>query len=611
MRLARFLTVLGLAAVLIAAPLAALPDVQQGPINAARAALQKADGIAAEAALRNAIKAGAPREAVAAWMGEAYIYQGDLLKAREWLGPGQFAPESAGRGWRALGRLEQLEGNLPAAGKAYDRALALMPNDAQLWVDIGRLRYQGGEQIQAIDAAERALAAEPDNIRALEFRAQLLRDQSGWAAALPLFERALAQAPEDLSLLGGYAATLGELGRTTEMLAVTRKMIEVSPKHPYAFYLQAVLAARAGKIDLARGLLARTGDRLQTMPAGLELQGLLELEAGNANVAAGLLEPLAQRQGANQRLQLLLARALYEAGDYGKLHDRFDALAARGDAPVYLLLLLARAHEEQGNRAAAAPLLDRAAAATIPALMPIPERDPIGVLALRWNAAPGMPETAVPYARSLLAAGDMRGAVGVAERFRQLHPGSSEALALWGDVALASGQAGAALAAYDQSAQVRFPETLLLRMGEAFDKAGRGRDAVIVTANYLTAFPGSRLAARMAASHRAFSGDWAGARALLESLRQRGGNRDVRLLADLSLAQLRTDDSKAALATAERAYALQRGSGVAAQALGMALAAQGDDPVRARALLDKARRIGGDNPLLAEARAQIAGKDGA
>lgn len=85
----------------------------------------------------------------------------------------------------------------------------------------------------------------------------------------------------------------------------------------------------------------------------------------------------------------------------------------------------------------------------------------------------------------------------------------------------------------------------------------------------------------------------------------------MRLLADLSLAQLRADDSKAALATAERAYALQRGSGVAAQALGMALAAQGDDPVRARALLDKARRIGGDNPLLAEARAQIAGKDGA
>ena len=58
--------------------------------------------------------------------------------------------------------------------------------------------------------------------------------------------------------------------------------------------------------------------------------------------------------------------------------------------------------------------------------------------------------------------------------------------------------------------------------------------------------------------------------------------------------------------SAERAYALQRGSGVAAQALGMALAAAGEEPQRARDLLDKARRIGGDNPLLAEARAQLA-----
>ena len=65
----------------------------------------------------------------------------------------------------------------------------------------------------------------------------------------------------------------------------------------------------------------------------------------------------------------------------------------------------------------------------------------------------------------------------------------------------------------------------------------------------------------MAASHRAYTGDWAGARALLENLRQRGGNRDVRLLADLSLAQLRTDDVKAARESAARAYALLKADG--------------------------------------------------
>ncbi len=598
--IAAWLVGLGLAG---AAPL--LAAVEPGAMDPAKAALLRGDGIAGEVALNKVLGAGATRPDVAARMGEALILQGDLVKAREWLGPGQFVKGEEAHGWRMLGMLERLSGNLPAAGQAYDKALALSPKDPMLWVDIGRLRYVGGEQLQALEASERALAAGPDNPRALEFRAQLLRDQSGWGAALPLYEQALEQLPSDLSLLGGYAATLGEAGRAKDMLAVTRKMIGIAPKHPYAWYLQAVLAARAGKVDLARRLLERTGTRLKDMPAAIELTGLLELEAGNANLAAGTLERLADRQPVNQRLQLLYARALYESNDFNKLHERFDVLALRPDAPAYLLELIGRAYEEQGDRLAAAPFLDRAAAATVPAIMPIPERDPIGVLAVRWSDMPGVPSRAVSYVRSLLAANNLAGAQNVANQFRQAHPGSSEALALWGDVAMAGGQVGQALDAYKLSARVRFPETLLLRMGESFDKAGKGAEAVPVVASYLAAYPGSRLAARMAASHRAFAGDWEAARALLENLRRRGDGRDVRLLADLSLAQLRTGDTAAALASAEQAYQLQPASSVTAQALGMALAFAGQDANRARVLLDKAQAIGGANKLLDEARHKL------
>src|SRR5204863_9891367 len=123
--------------------------------------------------------------------GEALSDQGAMDKAREWLAPGQFSPTEAGHGWRVLGMLERLAGNLGAAGKAYDQALKASPNDPLLWVEIGRMRYSGGEQLQAIDAADRALAAEPDNPRALEFKAELVRDAQGYATAIPLYERAL------------------------------------------------------------------------------------------------------------------------------------------------------------------------------------------------------------------------------------------------------------------------------------------------------------------------------------------------------------------------------------------------------------------------------------
>ena len=571
----------------------------------ARSALAKRDGIAAEADLRRIMTAGAPREAVAARMGEALIYQGERKKAREWLEPGAFAKGEEAWGWRMLGQLERIEADLPAAGKAYDQALKFTPRDSQLWVDIGRLRYSGGEQLQAVEAADHAVALGPDNIRALEFRAQLVRDRYGLSAALPWFEAALAKAPDDVALLTDYAATLGEMGRASDMLVVTRKILTLAPRNPQAFQLQAVLAARAGNIELARALLNRTEDRLRDVPAAMLLHGALELEAGNPTFAVELLDRLARRQPANLRVQLLLARAMYEAGEYDDLFARFGGIAERPDAPAYLLLLLGRAHEEQGERAKAASLLDRAAAATVPPVMAIPEPDAVSVLAARWRDDPASPTAAVPYLRRLLDTRNFAGAEQVAERLRSARPGSADALSLAGDVQLAGGKAKAALDRYSVAARIRYPETMLLRMTEANNRLGASNANPALVFGYLQAYPGSRLAARMAAGYAALGGDWQRSAMVLANLRQRGAGRDMRLLSDLSLAQLRSGDRLAALETARRAYRLQRGSAVASQAYAMALIANREDLDLAAELLTKAQRIAGSNPLLLEAGKQL------
>ena len=599
--------VLAAAATLLAlgAPGQAMPGAARDSFAAASKALARGDGIAAEAELLRAVQAGASKPEIAAAMGEALIDQGAMDKARKWLAPGQFAPPEAADGWQMLGRLERLSGNLGAAGKAFDQALKAAPNDPQLWVEIGRMRYSGGEQLQAIDAADRALAAAPNDPRALEFKAELVRDASGYGAAIPLYERALQANGDDLAVLGGYAAALGEAGRAHDMLGVTRHMLEVAPHSPRAFFLQAVLAARAGQIDLARSLLARTKGKLAADPAGMLLQGLLDLEAGNANVAADELVVLADRQPANQRVQLLLARALYDAGDYNQLFARFGALAQRSDASPYLLTLLGRAYEDQGNRAAAAALLDRAAAPSLPGLLPIFEPDSPSVLGSRFAAEPSALGLAVPYVRSLLAAGNPSAAGQAAGQFLRTRTGSDDALALMGDVELIGGAPANALRHYDMAARVRFPDLLLLRMGEALAASGQPGSVQPVVARYLAAFPGSRLAARMAANMAAMARDWQGAAGLLENLRQRGGNRDMRLLADLSFAQLRSGDAASALISAQRAWQLQPCSPVAAQALGMAMAEAGSDPSGARQLLLQARRMNGDNPLLQQTLAKL------
>lgn len=542
----------------LTSPLGARPEAVEAALGAAADAAKRGEGITAEVELRKALAAGATRADVAARMGEAQLLQGDLRKAREWLEPGAFAQADQALGWRMSGRLLRLEGRLPEAGLAFDKALALTPNDPLLWVDIARLRYIGGEHLLAIEAAERAMQAGPDSPSAIELRAQLLNDSAGPVAAIPLFERGLEAAPNDLPLLIGYAAALGEAGRAVDMLAIVRRITELNPRSPMPYYFQAVLAARAGRVDLARSLLNRNGNRLGEVPAAQLLLAALELEAGNSAIAVDMLERLDRRQPFNNRVQLLFARALLAVEDHARLRQRFGPDAARPDASPYLLTVLARSYEQTGDRAAAAALLDRAATAG-----------------------------ALPFA--------------VRERAGGGWPGSFESFVLAGDSAMLKRANGDALAAYSRAAQIRFPEWLMLRTAYAAGSAS----GLALAERYLAAYPASLLAPRLVAGGAAQAGAWARARLLLEKADLRIGHGDARLLAELSLAQLRSGDAEAALLSADKAYALQRASPVAALAKGMALAKLRRDQDLAAALLDKAERMGGSNPLLQEARAQL------
>ena len=592
----RFPDWLGLAAAIAAAflmlPLASSGHAQSASspgqlIAKAKEDLARGDGIAAEGRLRQALDKGASRPDVAAFMGEAMLQQGDPDKARSWLGQGEFAQGTAAIGFRALGRLEQLEGNLPEAGKAFDRAIALTPKDATMWVEIGRLRYAGAEHLLAIKAADYALQLDPANVRALEFRGQIVRDQLGLAAALPWFKAALEHAPDDLSVLGEYAATLGELGQAREMLAVTRKMIELDPSNPRAFYLQAVMAARAGKTRLARSLLNHTGTALSDVPGAMLLEGVLQIREGNYYLAIEALEKLAKLQPANPKAQVLLARAYYLAGEYRTVVKRFGATALWQEASPYLQTLVARSYEALGQRDMAAPLLDRAAFRPDGLLVPVHRGSRIG---------------------TLIAKGQYDEAEALAEANRVANPGSAISQSLAGDVQLAKGNGAGALVRYRQAARVRISEGLFARMVAALLMENDRGEARQFAEAFLYWNPTSQLAQRICGSLAADDGDWSRARMLFEHLEANGSDRDVALMSELALVQLRDGDAQAAEATARKAYRLQRASPIAAQAWGLSLAVLGKDPQNADALLQKARSIMGDTRLLAEGRRLLAAK---
>ncbi|MBT0669099.1 tetratricopeptide repeat protein [Novosphingobium profundi] len=560
------------------------PQGASALVEAARRALASGDGIAAEMKLRAALAAGAAQSDVAAWMGEAYLDQGDRAGARRWLASGRFSPDSSASGWRALARLERLDGNPEAAGTAFDEALRITPDDPALWVEIGRWRYAGGQHGLAIAAARRAIELDPQNVRALQFMGQLVRDRYGLVGALAWFEKAIMLDRDDVSVLLDYAATLGDLGRSRQTVTLTRRVLELAPGNPQAYYLQAVIAARAGNFDLVRSLLARTKGALEGYPAAVQLRGIAELALGNPQTAGEAFETVLRTRPESARTKDLLVRTIYLSGQYRYATLRFAEDIARGDASPYMLTTVARAYEALGERDRAGALLDAAARPRRATLHVVGRQGAIG---------------------RLLAQGQGRAAEAAAETARHANPGSYDALAQAGDVQLALGNAVAAQVRYGEAAAIRMPASLFLRRYAAFVMAGDRRGARQLVEGFLAQNPRNREALRAAAGLAIEDGDYIRAQAILGWLCDNGGARDVQVLSDLALVEAGLGRDDAASATARRAYLLQRASPEATQALGFSLAASGRDPETARALFAKAEAMVGRTRLIAQGREML------
>lgn len=407
-------------------------------------------------------------------------------------------------------------GSLAQAGQLLDKARALEPDNPDLWVAIARLRFRGGEHLTAIAAADRALALGPDHAPALLMRALMVRDAHGRADSLPWFEAALAADPGYVDARAEYAATLGDLGRHRDMLAAVRALAAIAPDDARVFYCQAVLAQRGGKPVLARSLLDRSGMEAGGVPAALMLGALIDLDQGNYASAAETLDALSLRQPANARARDLLARALLLGGREGELFARFAPDAARPEASRYLLTTLARAHERLGDRAAAAPLLERAARRSDAALG----------LADR----PGLPAPTTALRQSTAFVG-WSAAVSEAQGLQARFPASADIAVLAGDTQLGSGNPVAALEAYARAARVRRPWVLTRKAVLAYRQAGDRAAADTLLARHVTGEPQNPAGLTALAQSLAQRGDWRRAARLLDHVIGLGAGHDPAVLA--------------------------------------------------------------------------------
>ncbi len=320
-------------------------------IAAAETDLKLGDGVAAEAELRRARALGIGADATHHLMAHAFLleHRPDDAIAEATKAPAAYA----GYAGRIRGLAAMQLGDNAQAAAAFNAALWAAPKDSGIWTAVARFRRSTGELAGSIAAADRAVSLDPNNAEALELRGELTRSQYGLTAALPWFDRALQIDPKYLPAMVERAATLGDLGRAGDMLAEARAILAVDPKNPSAWLLQAALAARAGKYDLARSLYHRTGGALDDQPAASLLAAAVDLQTGNVEQGVQRLQRLLVLQPDNAKARRLLASGLWRLGDAAGTATALKPLAERPDADSYVLILMGEALVKQGDRGAA------------------------------------------------------------------------------------------------------------------------------------------------------------------------------------------------------------------------------------------------------------------
>ena len=121
-------------------------------------------------------------------------------------------PDNA-EGWSMLARSYNIVGRFEEAAEAYARAVALIPNNAQLFADyadalaMARGRTLQGEPEKLI---ARALAIDPGNIKARALAGTVAFDKKDYAGAVAHWQHVAKSAPPESEMARGVAASIAE-----------------------------------------------------------------------------------------------------------------------------------------------------------------------------------------------------------------------------------------------------------------------------------------------------------------------------------------------------------------------------------------------------------------
>ena len=162
-------------------------------------------------------------------LGQIAAQAGNLDAALRYLDAAVAAEPGAVEAGVHLAQIRMARGELREAAAGYERVLGMRVDDAQTWYGYGNVLHALGRTDDAVAAYNRALALVPDRVEVLTNRGNALHDLGQFAEALADYDRALQQMPGLAMLHNNRGNTLRALQRPAEALASLDRALAIEP----------------------------------------------------------------------------------------------------------------------------------------------------------------------------------------------------------------------------------------------------------------------------------------------------------------------------------------------------------------------------------------------
>lgn len=423
-----------------------------------KALLQNGEVVAAERALLEAMRLGVSRAEVALPLGEAFLAQGKQARLVEdaLFDPAELPALAQRQLWLLRAAAWSDLGDLNKALKAVEEAQAADPQAPAAWMAEVPIRIRFRQLDEANAAAAKALALAPTSAQAWYLKgaaSHVLGDVSGTQLA---YARALALDEAHVEARLARAGLRLDMGQDALAQADVTLLRQLAPTEPRALYLQALLAERDKKPEVAKkalkdlvGLLDPVPlDFVRYRPQLLLLNGLAHDGLGELEKARFYLEAFQKVQGDTPATKLL-AQVYVRSGKVDAAMQVLEAYLRSHPADGQAMTLLGAALMAKGQNARAATLMQQALQTRdTPAF-----RTVLGLSLLRsGQSASGVAELEAAYQKNpqqihaataligqYLQGGQPARAVSLAQRLVSQHPQHAGFVTLLG---LAQGQAG-------------------------------------------------------------------------------------------------------------------------------------------------------------------------